>query len=334
MHNNTPTNASLHRLSEFVKQTRIILSVSTALLNIYNGSTASTKKSPLHPITRVNIKELKKFVSDWVIENGHDAGNALKNIGDRLAAIEMIIGKQKSDKAYFTSICELLVAFDEANMSDILLDSKYEKHFISVMLRHLRSHSAELSELEQEIKDTFAPADVTVPMDLFLELESVIDRFKHQEKTNNVDIELFRPRYMPPLLDLDRQAFRMAVLLLLENALKYTGDMREGETPWITVEIFESHNEIRINIQNWGPPIFRHEERKIKKSGFRGNAARALNIHGHGHGMAQISELEKKLAIRIIVKTKEDVDHQTWSPGDNFITNATIKIPKSYSRTK
>jgi signal transduction histidine kinase len=100
-------------------------------------------------------------------------------------------------------------------------------------------------------------------------------------------------------VQLPNSATYSVVRAVLENAIKYTGELplnsRHTEL-WITLRIESSDANLVLEVESWGLPITQeeHKERWYFKPGYRGYFAHSTEIKGTGNGLAEAAKLVEK----------------------------------------
>lgn len=82
---------------------------------------------------------------------------------------------------------------------------------------------------------------------------------------------------------------------LLDNAIKYTGDLSpysRYEKTWIDIRIIQGLNIMSLRMESWGVPITDEEKKGdfIFKEGYRGWFARKTSVKGSGTGLADVRD--------------------------------------------
>jgi two-component system phosphate regulon sensor histidine kinase PhoR len=108
-------------------------------------------------------------------------------------------------------------------------------------------------------------------------------RLATAEMTLEVDIE---PE-LPPI-SLDANAFTLAVLNLIDNAIKYAADGKK-----LAVKLYRDGDLIRLSVRDWGPGIDPAEQEAIFDRFYRARAIRLKPIRGSGIGLALVRHIAR-----------------------------------------
>jgi two-component system phosphate regulon sensor histidine kinase PhoR len=114
-----------------------------------------------------------------------------------------------------------------------------------------------------------------------------------------------------PHVGLDRESIAQALVNLIDNAVKYSGDRKE-----IEVRAFVDGDELRIAIQDHGIGIAASEQKKIFEKFYRVGSGLVHDVKGSGLGLAIVSHIVKAHGGRVEVAS---------APGEG--TTFTIVIP-------
>jgi two-component system phosphate regulon sensor histidine kinase PhoR len=127
----------------------------------------------------------------------------------------------------------------------------------------------------------FADADLGEVVDRVIELSA--RRVAAAEMTLEADIE---PEL--PALRLDASAFTLAVLNLIDNAIKYAADGKR-----IALAVHRSGDRIVLSVRDWGPGIDPDEHERIFDRFYRGRKIRLKPIRGSGIGLALVQHIAR-----------------------------------------
>ena len=111
-------------------------------------------------------------------------------------------------------------------------------------------------------------------------VRNAVDMFKLRLERESVEVR-FEVDGEVPLVLADGQALTLAVINLLDNALKYA----EG-TSEIRVRVDQSGRWVRISVSDDGPGIPVEEQRRIFDRFYRGKAAATSRARGSGIGLS------------------------------------------------
>ena len=110
----------------------------------------------------------------------------------------------------------------------------------------------------------------------------------------------------------DYDKIKRSVVILIENAFKYTGE--NGE---ITLSIEDMNKYIKITVKDNGIGIKEEEQKRIFDRFYRSEAVRGQNISGTGIGLSLLKSISKNFGIKLKVNSEYGV-------GSEFI----LMIPK------
>ncbi len=110
----------------------------------------------------------------------------------------------------------------------------------------------------------------------------------------------------------DYDKIKRSVVILIENAFKYTGE--NGE---ITLSVEDMNKHIKITVKDNGIGIKEEEQKRIFDRFYRSDAVRGQNISGTGIGLSLLKSISKNFGIKLKVNSKYGV-------GSEFI----LVIPK------
>jgi two-component system phosphate regulon sensor histidine kinase PhoR len=127
----------------------------------------------------------------------------------------------------------------------------------------------------------FAEADVGEIVERAVDL--VGRRLTTAEMTINVEIE---PEL--PLVKLDGNAFTLAVMNLIDNAIKYAADGKK-----IDLDLRRDNDRIVLTVRDFGPGIDPEEQEQIFERFYRARAVRLKPIRGSGIGLALVRHIAR-----------------------------------------
>jgi two-component system phosphate regulon sensor histidine kinase PhoR len=91
-----------------------------------------------------------------------------------------------------------------------------------------------------------------------------------------------------PLIRLDANAFTLAVLNLIDNAIKYAADGKK-----IALSLARRDDRIVLSVRDWGPGIDADEQDRIFERFYRAKAVRLKPIRGSGIGLALVQHIAR-----------------------------------------
>jgi two-component system phosphate regulon sensor histidine kinase PhoR len=116
-----------------------------------------------------------------------------------------------------------------------------------------------------------------------------------------------------PRVCVDRDSIAQALVNLIDNAVKYSGERKE-----IAVRAFVEGDEVRITVQDHGIGIAATEQKKIFEKFYRVGSGLVHDVKGSGLGLAIVTHIIKAHRGRVEVAS---------TPGDG--TTFTIALPQA-----
>ncbi|MCE9573950.1 MAG: HAMP domain-containing histidine kinase [Deltaproteobacteria bacterium] len=152
----------------------------------------------------------------------------------------------------------------------------------SVRLARLIDNVLDFAKIERGVNAyEFAEGDIGEVVSRAIELSQ--HRLTKAEMTLEADID---PDL--PLVKLDANAFTLAVLNLIDNAIKYAP---EGKR--IAVALRREGDQVALSVKDWGPGIDLDEQDQIFERFYRAKAVRLKPIRGSGIGLALVEHIAK-----------------------------------------
>jgi two-component system phosphate regulon sensor histidine kinase PhoR len=127
----------------------------------------------------------------------------------------------------------------------------------------------------------FAETDVGEVVDRAIELSQ--RRLAAAEMTLDAEVE---PELPPAMLDAN--AFTLAVLNLIDNAIKYAADGKKVE-----LRVKRDGERIALSVRDWGPGIDRDEQPRVFERFYRARSVRLKPIRGSGIGLALVQHIAR-----------------------------------------
>jgi signal transduction histidine kinase len=118
-----------------------------------------------------------------------------------------------------------------------------------------------------------------------------------------------------PEVRLDANAFTLAVLNLIDNAIKYAP---EGKR--IAVTLRRDGERVVLDVRDWGPGIAAEEQDRIFERFYRARAVRLKPIRGSGIGLALVEHIA-------VAHGGGAVVHST--PGAGAVFELWLPVPKA-----
>jgi two-component system phosphate regulon sensor histidine kinase PhoR len=152
----------------------------------------------------------------------------------------------------------------------------------SVRLGRLIDNVLDFAKMERgkEVYE-FSEADVGEVVERAVDL--VGRRAANAEMTIDVEIE---PE-LPPV-KLDANAFTLAVMNLIDNAIKYAADGKKVE-----VKLTKEGERLVLTVRDFGPGISAEEQEQIFERFYRARAVRLKPIRGSGIGLALVRQIAR-----------------------------------------
>ncbi len=142
-------------------------------------------------------------------------------------------------------------------------------------------------------------------------LQNILDEFVKRVKPEDFQVTIDIEPNMPPLT-IDRIAIHQAVLNLLDNAVKYSADVKE-----IIFKAYTDGNHVAISVADFGIGIAHDEQKKIFDRFYRGkNESIRYRVKGSGLGLS---------LVKLITRAHHGTISVSSDPGKG--STFTIKIP-------
>ena len=119
-----------------------------------------------------------------------------------------------------------------------------------------------------------------------------------------------------PLVRLDANAFTLAVLNLVDNAIKYAGDGKKIVLTLKRVDAPPGNDRIVLSVKDFGPGIPLEEQDRIFERFYRAKEMRLKPIRGSGIGLALVQHIARAHGGDVTVESKpgEGATFQLWLP--------------------
>ena len=148
-------------------------------------------------------------------------------------------------------------------------------------------------------------ADVGEVVDRAVELSG--RRVAAADMTLEVELEPDLPR-----VRLDGNAFTLAVLNLIDNAIKYAVDGKK-----IALSLKQQADRVVLAVRDWGPGIDPEEQDRIFERFYRAKAVRLKPIRGSGIGLALVQHIARAHGGDVeVASTPEGSTFSIWLPVD------------------
>ena len=103
-----------------------------------------------------------------------------------------------------------------------------------------------------------------------------LDAFRYRSEQDGVEIRLGRSEGLPPVL-IDQEAIALAVINLLDNAVKYGGSAE--------VSVQAERDSVTVRIEDRGPGIASEDQEKVFEAFYRLDRSRSRETGGTGLGL-------------------------------------------------
>lgn len=127
----------------------------------------------------------------------------------------------------------------------------------------------------------FAEADAGEVVERAIELSGRRVQAAEMTLTSEIEGEL-------PIVQLDANAFTLAVLNLIDNAIKYAADGKR-----IAVKLTREGDRLVLRVRDWGSGIDPEEHERIFERFYRSRAVRLKPIRGSGIGLALVQHIAR-----------------------------------------
>jgi two-component system phosphate regulon sensor histidine kinase PhoR len=138
----------------------------------------------------------------------------------------------------------------------------------------------------------FAEADIREVIERAVELSQRRVAAAEMNLTTDVEADL-------PLVQLDANAFTLAVLNLIDNAIKYAGEGKK-----IELGLKRQGDRIVLSVRDWGQGIDPEEHDRIFERFYRARAIRLKPIRGSGIGLALVQHIARAHGGEAIVESE------------------------------
>jgi two-component system, OmpR family, phosphate regulon sensor histidine kinase PhoR len=112
-----------------------------------------------------------------------------------------------------------------------------------------------------------------------------VEACRVRAERDDVTLEYETDAGLPPA-DLDERAIEIAVINLVDNALKYATDGKR-----VAVRVKRSGDKIQIRVQDFGAGIPIDERKRIFERFVRGRSAAGKQVRGSGIGLALVKHI-------------------------------------------
>jgi len=222
----------------------------------------------------------------------------------RAATHEVAVSRLKSEfvsnvSHEFKTPLALIRMYGETLESGIVQDDEKRREFYTI----IRTESERLTHMVDRVLD-FSRIDAGVKQyrfedaDLVEAVRHTLDTYRDQIRGRGFTIDsCLSPA--PITLRLDRGAVAEALLNLLDNATKYSGESRE-----IRVAVDREDRHARLSVEDRGVGIAQDELGKIFEKFYRARGTAAREIPGSGLGLTLVKHIAEAHGGRVVVKSE------------------------------
>ena len=246
---------SINQLMTSIIISLIILSVIALVLSYFLSSRI------IKPVKYAYNKQVF-FVQDA----SHEMRTPLAVIRGKLEILAKSVAKKDTEESYenISKIMSEVRAMKKLN-NDLLFLSKED------LDSDIKTKEIDLSKFIESISE------------FYFDLAEVQDKkFQLLNKTNNVKVNW------------DYDKVKRSIIILLENAFKYTKD--DGE---IILGVQELNKSIKITVKDNGIGIKEEDKARIFDRFFRSDDVRGKNISGSGIGLSLLNSISKSLGVKV-----------------------------------
>ena len=124
-----------------------------------------------------------------------------------------------------------------------------------------------------------------VPSDMAEVIENVISSYRYQIKNSGFDVQTNIPPDLPPVL-IDRDAMAQAISNLVDNAMKYSGEVKQ-----LSIKTKALGSDLSIEIADRGIGIPRTEQAKVFEKFYRVGNGLVHDVKGSGLGLSLVKHI-------------------------------------------
>jgi signal transduction histidine kinase len=146
-------------------------------------------------------------------------------------------------------------------------------------------------------------------------VRNTLDSYRYQIEQQGFELEENIDPTIPPL-KVDREAIARALVNLINNALKYSGDEK-----FLGVKLYRDNGLVRLEVVDHGIGIDRHDQAKIFEKFYRAGDPLVHNTKGSGLGLSLVRHISQAHGGDIAVES-------TPGRGSKFILSLPIPSTK------
>lgn len=273
-------------------------------------SNIDSEVNSIHRLTKTLIISLIILIIVAIVLSAYLASKVIKPVREayekQIHFVQDASHEMRTPLAVIKGKLELL-----ANSSKDTIDSHFE-HISKIMseIRGLEKLNTDLLLLSKE--DLDLGINIT-KFSLYEFINDIGEFYIDLADIQGKEFKVIKPAYDVEVL-WDYSKIRRAVIILIENAFKYTDD--NGKIEFI---IEEFNKNIRISVRDNGIGIREEDQERIFDRFYRSDIVRGKNISGTGIGLSLLKPISKNFGIKLNVNS-------TYGEGSEF----TMMIPKTF----
>jgi two-component system phosphate regulon sensor histidine kinase PhoR len=159
--------------------------------------------------------------------------------------------------------------------------------------------------------------DVKPDADLAEVVERALDVYRYRMDREGFKLTVEIEPDLPPV-SLDENAMTLVVLNLMDNAMKYGKEGKEGGE--VTVRLRRDRASLALSVQDNGPGIRPEEQRKVFERFYRAKRARGRPIRGSGIGLSLVRHIAEAHGGKVMLASEEN-------QGCTFTVTIPVKAP-------
>lgn len=132
-------------------------------------------------------------------------------------------------------------------------------------------------------------------------VENVVSLFESELQKKQISLEVKKPPFSLPQLEIDGEKIKIAISNLVDNAIKYSKE--KGK---ILISLYLLENQILFSIKDEGIGIGEKEKEKIFTKFFRGEKAKEIVPQGSGLGLYITKKIIEAHGGKIWVESEKD----------------------------
>ena len=273
-------------------------------------SNIDSEVNSIHRLTKTLIISLIILIIVAIVLSAYLASKVIKPVREayekQIHFVQDASHEMRTPLAVIKGKLELL-----ANSSKDTIDSHFE-HISKIMseIRGLEKLNTDLLLLSKE--DLDLGINIT-KFSLYEFINDIGEFYIDLADIQGKEFKVIKPAYDVEVL-WDYSKIRRAVIILIENAFKYTDD--NGKIEFI---IEEFNKNIRISVRDNGIGIREEDQERIFDRFYRSDIVRGKNISGTGIGLSLLKSISKNFGIKLNVNS-------TYGEGSEL----TMMIPKTF----